>query len=109
MHRDHPIFIDCLHQKRKVRLIFFSLEDQRQLTRTCAPMDYGPNRRAKVKSDRYHLWNYDSDQKTHVLSLQPEQIIRIEQIEESFDPAEFVTWDTTKSIWFVSRDWGRFS
>ena len=30
----------------------------------------------------------------HTLSLLPEQIISIEVLNETFDPAEFVTWDT---------------
>jgi len=109
MHLDHSVFIKGLHQRYKVRLSFFSQEDQATLTRICAPMDYGPSRRAKDQSDRYHFWDFDSDGKTHVLSLLAERVIGIELTVERFDPAEFITWDTVKSPWFIDRDWGIFS
>jgi len=102
-------FIQAIREKRKVRLTFFSKEDGRPLTRLCAPMDYGPSRRAHDKSDRYHLWDYESDSKQHNLPLLPAQVHQIEVLDETFDPAEFVTWSTTDSPWFVSRDWGPYS
>jgi hypothetical protein len=102
-------FIHAIQTHRKVRVTFFSKEDARFLTRKCAPMDYGPSRRAKEKSDRYHLWDYESDMKVHTLSLNPEQIDNIETLDEYFDPAEFITWDTSKSPWFIPRNWGVYS
>lgn len=109
MHRDHDVFIEAIHTREKVRLTFYSKEDEQPLCRKCAPMDFGPSRRAKQKNDRYHFWDYESDTGQHPLSLDPEEVIVIEPIEESFDPAEFITWDTKASPWFVSRDWGPFS
>ncbi len=109
MHRDHSFFIECLHRRRKVRLSFFSQEDNQILIRICAPLDYGPSRRAKEQSNRYHLWDFHSDRTTHVLSLLPEKVFQIEPISDSFDPEEFITWDTTKSPWFIKREWGIFS
>lgn len=103
------VFIEAIHTKRKLRVTFFSKEDGQNLVRTCAPMDYGPSRRARDKSDRYHFWDYDSDTKRHTLSILPEQVIGIELTSENFDPSEFVTWNTVSSLWFVPRDWGRFS
>jgi len=102
-------FIDAIASCNKVRLTFHSKEDEANLTRICAPMDYGPSRRAKDKSDRFHLWDYESDRKNHVLSLLPEQVISIERLDDVFSPDEFVTWDTTTSHWFISRDWGKHS
>jgi len=102
-------FIDCIHVKKKVLLTFYSKEDQQPLKRKCAPMDFGPSRRAKNKNDRFHLWDYESDKTNHVLSLLPEQIIEIESLDETFEPSEFITWNTTTSPWFVSRDWGEYS
>lgn len=72
-------------------------------------MDYGPSRIAKDKSDRYHLWDYDSDKARHTLSLMPNQVVNIKVLPEHFDPAEFVTWDTNNSRWFFPRDWGAYS
>ena len=102
-------FIAAIHSKKKVVLTFYSKEDNSQLIRTCAPMDYGPSRRAHNKSDRFHLWDYDSDTQRHTLSLLPEQVISIKATEETFDPAEFITWSTSESPWFVTRDWGKYS
>lgn len=107
MHSDHQEFVDALLNKKKVLLTFFSKEDGTHLLRTCAPMDFGPSRRAKDQSDRYHLWDYDSDQRNHVLSLLPNQIVKIEPLDESFDPAEFITWSPIS--WFLPRDWGQYS
>lgn len=102
-------FIQAIHDKNKVRLTFFSKDDGRSLTRLCAPMDLGPSRRATDKSDRYHLWDYESDTGNHVLSLLPNQIISVDVLSESFEPEEFITWNTSKSTWFIARDWGQYS
>lgn len=99
-------FIAAIHAKKKVRLTFHSKEDNATLVRTCAPMDYGPSSRAHDKSDRFHLWDYDSDKQRHTLSLLSPQVISIQVLEENFDPAEFVNWTTG---WHVPRDWGRYS
>jgi hypothetical protein len=106
MHPDHPSFVTALEAKKKVMLTFFSKEDGTNLRRTCAPLDFGPSPRAKDPSDRYHFWDYDSDEKEHALSLLPDQVVRIEPLEESFDPGTFLTWDTS---WSLPRDWGEYS
>jgi hypothetical protein len=69
-------------------------------------MDYGPSTRAHDKSDRFHSWDYDSDNQRHTLSLLPAQVISIDALPDTFDPAEFVTWKTN---WIVKRDWGNHS
>lgn len=106
MHRDHEQFVSGIREQTKIMLTFFSKEDRSQLVRTCAPMDFGPSRRARNPADRYHFWDYDSDTRTHVLSLLPEQVISIQLIAESFDPGEFITWNPQ---WFLPRDWGAYS
>ncbi len=111
MHQDHAAFVSGIGDRRKVILTFASKEDEGlQLTRTCAPMDYGPSRRATDQSDRYHFWDYDSDSPggRHTLSLLPGQVVSIEETGEHFNPAEFVTWDPPYD-WFYPRDWREFS
>lgn len=102
-------FIQAIRDKRKVRVTFYSKEDGGLLTRKCAPMDYGPSRRAKQQNDRFHLWDYESDTERHSLQLNPEQISKLEVLDEIFDPSEFITWDTTEHPWFIPRDWGQYS
>ena len=87
----------------------FSKEDNNIIKRKCAPLDYGPSRRAKNKVDRFHFWDYESDKKQHVLSLIPDQVKDIELLKEQFDPGEIIKWDTKNSPWFIKRDWGEFS
>ncbi|WP_305404625.1 hypothetical protein [Photobacterium leiognathi] len=99
-------FIDSIHAKTKINLTFYSKEDGCKLTRICAPMDFGPSRRAHNKNDRFHLWDYESDKKNHVLSLLPDQIVIMEFLNDEFCPSEFITWQTN---WFIPRDWGIYS
>jgi len=102
-------FIQAIREKRRVKISFYSKEDQSLLIRKCAPMDYGPSRRASQQNDRFHVWDYESDTQKHTLSLNPEQVSNIEVLDETFEPSEFVTWDTKQSKWFVPRDWGQYS
>ncbi|AKF36206.1 hypothetical protein ACRRQX_001828 [Yersinia enterocolitica] len=99
-------FISAIHNRQKIRLIFFSKEDNCLITRLTAPMDFGPSRRSHNKSERYHFWDYESDQKNHVLSLLPESIHSIDILDSIFSPSEFISWKTN---WFIERDWGEYS
>ena len=101
-----PTFLSAIHGRKKIRVTFFSKEDGCDLVRKCAPMDLGPSRRTHDQSDRFHFWDYESDKRNHTLSLLPDQLRGIELLDESFDPSEFITWDTKASPWFVARDWG---
>jgi hypothetical protein len=102
-------FRAAIHSRKKILIRFYSKEDKCVLQRICAPLDFGPSRHAKQKNNRYHSWDFTSDKKRHVLSLNPEQIISIEVLHETFEPAEFITWDTKKSKWSIQRDWGKYS
>ncbi len=108
-HKRHDAFMDALHRRKKLLVAFDSSEDGGTVVRTCAPMDYGPSRRAKDGADRYHLWDYDSDKRPHPIQLLPERIVRLDVLDDEFDPGEFVTWDLAKSPWWVVRNWGRLS
>lgn len=99
-------FVAAIRSCNRIRLTFFSKEDGHQLVRRCAPMDYGPSRKAANRANRFHFWDYDSDTSQHTLSLLPNQIVRIDVLDELFDPSEFVTWPPQ---WFVQRDWGAYS
>ena len=96
-------FIAAIHSKNKLSVTFYSKQDDANIVRTCAPMDFAPSKRAADKSDRFHFWDYDSDQKQHTLSLLPDQVVGIEVLQSKFDPAEFVTWPPA---WTIARDWG---
>jgi len=101
-------FIQAIKDKTKIRLTFYSKQDDENVTRLCAPMDYGPKRKAKNQNDRYHLWDYESPSETpfHTLSLLPDQIVKMEFTDLPFNPSEFVRWTTD---WHIKRDWGHLS
>ncbi|QKS88654.1 hypothetical protein [Curtobacterium flaccumfaciens] len=106
---NHNEFVAAIESHREVEVTFHSKEDGGAvLTRRCAPMDFGPSRRARDKTPRYHFWDWESDgPRTHTLSLLAEQIVSIEVLDSTFDPASFVAWAPN---WFVERTtWGQFS
>jgi len=105
-HKQHDEFIEAIHSKNKIKLTFFSKEDQSEIVRVCAPMDFGPFRKAKLPIDRYHLWDYESDKTVHNLALIPENIRSMDILPHKFDPVEFVSWTCN---WFIVRDWGQYS
>jgi hypothetical protein len=99
-------FIGAIHARRKVRIKFFSKEDGTYITRVCAPMDYGPSKRALDFRNKFHVWGYESGDKPNPLALDGSHIEEISVLDETFNPAEFVTWDLKASPWIVKRDWG---
>lgn len=99
-------FLQALHEKRMVLLRFYSQEDGCIISRACAPMDFGPSRRAKDQSPRFHFWDFSSDTKNHTLSLKASQVASIELLPDAFDPAQFVSWAPR---WIIPRDWGKYS
>lgn len=98
-------FKDALDQMRILRVTFDSNEKGR-ITRLCVPFDFGPSRRYKDGENRYHFYDLDSPDGSHNLALLPDQIVSLELTDETFDPADYVTWTPN---WFTPRDWGRYS
>ncbi|WP_071595811.1 MULTISPECIES: hypothetical protein [Sporomusaceae] len=99
------IFVDSILKKLEVRVTFNSHE-KGEITRTCIPFDYGPSRRSKDQSDKYHFYDLDSPDGKHTLSILPNQIKSIVQSENHFDPGQYVKWTPN---WFIERDWGPYS
>lgn len=69
-------------------------------------MDFGPSRRSADQEDRFHIWDYEGSEKPHQIPLKPDQVERIEILDEEFDPADFVAWPPN---WIITRDWGQYS
>jgi hypothetical protein len=74
--------------------------------RKCIPFDYGPSRRFRDKSQRYHFLVLDGPEGRHNLSLLPMQILKMELTEQHFNPSNYIKW---KPKWFVKRNWGVYS
>lgn len=99
-------FIEAIHGRFKILVEFRALSDGKIRKRVCAPMDFGPGARDRSQTNKFHLWDYDSPDGPHTLSLEPSQLLKSEPTGEPFDPAEFVTWSPN---WIVERDWGAYS
>lgn len=97
------IFLDAIHQKKLVTVIFNSKE-KGIITRKCVPFDFGPSKKDKSKVDKFHFWNIDSN---HNLPVLPEQLINMEILNEEFNPADYIkNWIPE---WNIKRDWGKYS
>ncbi|MDA3731906.1 hypothetical protein PBV87_10490 [Niameybacter massiliensis] len=99
------IFVQAIHEKRILEVVFSSSE-KGIITRCCVPFDFGPSRRYKDGRERYHFYDLDSPEGKHNLSILPEQVINIRMESSCFEPANYVTWNPN---WFVQRDWGECS
>jgi hypothetical protein len=98
-------FIQAIHNKRII-VAKIDSKEKGVITRTCIPFDYGPSRIYKDGLDRYHLYDLDSPEGKHNLSVIPEQIIDIEITNEHFEPSDYVRWEPN---WIIERDWGIYS
>lgn len=102
-------FTAAIQNKNTVLVKFQSKSNNEVLLRKCAPLDIAPSKRSKNKVFKFHLWDFDSGKKSHILSLEPDQILDLSINEEQFKPEEFVVWNTATTPWCVVRDWGVYS
>lgn len=100
---NHSRFIEAISEKKKVSVRFYSKADSGVLDRVCAPLDYGPGGEIEDGLNRYWLWDYTNITGAHTLGLVPQQIVDLQVLGETFDPAEF---GIRTSPWSVPRDWG---
>jgi hypothetical protein len=100
--------LNAIYAKKIVELNFIPRETWVITTRKCIPFDIWPRRR-KWKSnwsERFHFYDLNSPDWKHTLSILPEQVISIKILNESFNPWDYITWETE---WFVRRDWWIYS
>ena len=70
---NHKQFIEAIQEKKKVSLRLYSKADSGVIDLACAPLDYGPGAGIPDGVNRYSLWDYTSNNGSHILSLLPEQ------------------------------------
>jgi hypothetical protein len=99
-------FTNAIHDKKKVRLTFFSEKNGSYQTRICAPMDYAPSRASSDLTMKYHFWDFESKSSQHPLSLTADKIRSMDVLQETFEPSSFVRWSPN---WSIKRDWGQYS
>ncbi len=99
---NHKQFIEAIREMKQVCLRFYSKADTGVIDLVCAPMDYGPEAGIEDGVNRYWLWDYSSNNGSHLLSLSPEQILDVRVLGKVFDPAEF---GVPPPAWSTPRDW----
>ena len=99
---NHKQFIEAIGERKKVCLRLYSKADSGVIDLVCAPLDYGQGGEIKDGVNRYSLWDYTSNNGTHMLKLLPEQILQLNVLGSVFDPAEF---GVPPPAWSIPRDW----
>src|SRR5512141_1604025 len=72
---DHRQFIEAIPDRKKVCVRFYSRADSEVIDLVCAPMDYGPGAGIPDGVNRYSLWDYTSNNGSHVLSFLPRPLM----------------------------------
>lgn len=103
---NNSVFIKSINDKNLVTVEFNSGKEG-IISRKCVPYDYGPNKKFKDGLDRFSFYDLDTTGKNHSLSINPNEVINIEILTESFEPAKYVTLPHKK--WHIKRDWGELS
>lgn len=91
-----------INQKQLVELTFYNKEGK-LLTRTAAPMDYGPRRGWSSPEPHYHFMIVGTNGELHPLSLKREKVVEIKALPFRFAPDDLVTWQPN---WYYPRNWG---
>lgn len=108
MHADHQVFLDALLAKKRLSVQFRD-KTGRTVTRTCAPLDYGPLRGATDQADRYQLWDLEGKRKPLNITLHDADVVSFTALDETFDPAAIITWAFKPNAWRLPRDWAEWS
>ncbi len=104
MHASHATFLEAIAAKRRLSVRFFSRKEGRELTRTCAPLDFGPLRGAQPPVDHYQLWDLERKRKPLNIALLEGDIVSMTVLDETFEPRDIVTWAFKPRAWHVPRD-----
>ena len=101
----HDAFLAGIQNKRKARVSFLSKTTNVMEERIVAPLDFGPLARSNNGKDYYFVWDYTGRWRAHPIPLIPDHVIKLEFLDEDFNPQEFITWNTKKNRWKIPRNW----
>ena len=101
----YDIFVQAIHDKKIIKVIE-DTEEKGRIERTAIPYDFGKSNRENLAEnpDKYHMYHVETK---HTVALLPEKIVAMTVTDDSFDPADYVTWTPTN--WHLPRDWGNQS
>jgi len=108
------LFIQAINPKEKLVIKYFSKKDSLNVTRTIAPLDFGPkykpnsNEFAADGKDFFHFFDFDGSNGGHITSKDPDEVVDFQKTGTFFDPADVVELPK-KHQWHIARDWGSYS
>lgn len=108
-HADHALFLEAIAGKRQLLVRYFHQKEQREREQICAALDFGPLRGAQANVDYYQLWDLQAKRRPQNRAVRPADVIAMQLLDETFDPADIITWAFKAGAWHVKRDWGQFS
>lgn len=112
--QNHSNFLQGITEKRKVLITYFSQKEEKNVTRLCAPFDFGPKRMPKSiicsdyadgGADKYHFWDFDGPSGWHISSKDPQEIREIQIMDDSFDPRALIDFTKLRCPWHIERNW----
>src|SRR4051812_9462046 len=109
MHADHQVILDAIAAKRRLSVRYFDKKEAKEKERVVAPMDYGPLRGAAEPIPHYQFWDLEGRRKPLNIAVAEEDLHEVKLLEETFEPAEIITWNFKPNAWLVPRDWAEFS
>ena len=109
MHADHQIFLDAIAAKRRLSVRFFNRKLDQEMVRICAPLDFGPLRGATDTEPRYQIWDLEGKRKPLNLPVLEADVVSMTPLDDTFEPAEIITWAFKPGAWVIPRDWAEFS
>jgi hypothetical protein len=109
MHAHHQVFLDAIGARRRLSVKFVDPKTGKEMERVVAPLDFGPLRGPGDGADRYQFWDLQRTHKPFNLALLPDAILEMVALDETFDPAQIITWAFKPGAWRIPRDWGTFS
>lgn len=107
-------FLKWILEKRKIYITYFSQKENKNITRLCAPFDFWPKRKSKTTNcfdyidnwvDKYHFWDFDWSSGGHFSSKNIEEVIKIELLDDLFEPQKLIDFSKINCPWHIDRNW----
>jgi len=95
MHQDHKIFIQAIKDKKKVLVQHHDDTGKSTHTKVYRPLFYIP-KNGHTGSAHYYFWDGGKGKEGNIFRVVAEQIVRIGQTQESFEPTGFTLVDEKK-------------
>jgi hypothetical protein len=92
---NHSQFLEASQARKLLRISFYSTPDGGVVDRECAPLAYAPAPAGSDPANRYWVWDPAHTAGANPLGLLPGQIVSVQVLGKSFDPAELQI-DTTR-------------